>query len=106
VQAIRFFLACKPDAKSLAINRYGKPMSSRGLNKAVRRLTEACGHPAGPHALRHTGATISQKAHGDVNKTARVLGHKGDQHAAAGYDFQNGLSGRQVQVGLSLSNKR
>jgi site-specific recombinase XerD len=64
-----------------AINRYsaghaGEPLTAYGLQAAVNRITRnALGRKYGPHALRHTMATMYLRAGGDLESLRRIMGH-------------------------------
>lgn len=64
-----------------AINRHsaghaGEPLTAYGIQATIRRVTrERLGRAYGPHALRHTFATMYLRAGGDVESLRRIMGH-------------------------------
>jgi len=70
------------DADHLWLSAYnnsapgGDPMTPRALQLLIRRATKrTLGREYGPHALRHTFATMYLRAGGDVESLRRILGH-------------------------------
>jgi len=56
--------------------RAGEPLTAYGLQAAIRRITmSALGRAYGPHALRHTMATMYLRAGGDLESLRRIMGH-------------------------------
>ena len=58
-------------------NSNGKIMSPRNFDRMLRCLMKRCGiEPCGPHALRHTFASMLFRAGVDVKTVSELLGHK------------------------------
>lgn len=59
----------------------GDPISTRYLQALVPRLAERAGieKRVTPHVLRHTAATMTLRAHGDVRRVQAFLGHSSVQ---------------------------
>ncbi len=59
----------------------GKPVSPRYVQALVPRLAERAGieKRVTPHVLRHTAATMTLRAHGDVRRVQTLLGHSSVQ---------------------------
>lgn len=59
----------------------GDPISTRYVQALVPRLAERAGieKRVTPHVLRHTAATMTLRAHGDVRRVQTLLGHSSVQ---------------------------
>ena len=56
--------------------RTGEPVDPTNLARSLRRICRAAGLPElGPHALRHTAATLMLEAGEPVHVVSRILGH-------------------------------
>lgn len=67
----------KPYEDSLFLGVRGEPLTRHGLGHIVTRLAKKAGiqRRIGPHAMRHTFATLYVKNGGDAHSLMRLMGH-------------------------------
>ncbi len=67
------------DSDPLLINKYGKPLSVRTIQKDIQIIKEKFGFARDkkltPHVFRHTGATHLRQAGMDISELQDILGH-------------------------------
>lgn len=62
--------------EQLRSSHVGEPLSSVGVRRRLRALSESAGVPyLGAHSLRHTAGTRLYQATGDLYRVSQVLGH-------------------------------
>lgn len=68
----------EPDTEAVFLNKLGRPISSRGIAKAVQQIFQKAGLTAGahPHELRHSFATAMLNNGADLRSVQELLGHE------------------------------
>ncbi|MGO2790810.1 MAG: tyrosine-type recombinase/integrase, partial [Lactobacillus delbrueckii] len=68
----------EPDTGAVFLNKLGRPISSRGIAKAVQQIFQKAGLTAGahPHELRHSFATAMLNNGADLRSVQELLGHE------------------------------
>lgn len=80
IKALQEWLAVRPVSESgmVFLNRFGGPLSTRGVEKMVEKHVKASGISkanVSPHKLRHTFATLLHMAGVDILEIQALLGH-------------------------------
>ena len=79
IQALKNWLAVRPysSADTLFLNRYGQPLSDRGVQKLVGNYRSKAGitKKVGCHSLRHTFATHKVRSGVNLRQVQDWLGH-------------------------------
>ena len=67
----------QPQESAVFINRLGKRLSVRGIQKALQQRAQQAGLPVAvsPHRLRHACATHLLESSGDLRAVQELLGH-------------------------------
>ena len=80
IQALKGWLAARPPVLSdhLFVNRYGDPLSDRGVRKLIAKYRVGAGitKRATPHSLRHTFASYKARRGVTPYMLKEMLGHK------------------------------
>jgi site-specific recombinase XerD len=64
-----------PAAKALFLNKHGKPLSVRSVDRIVKKFGRSAGVNLTPHMLRHSFATHMLENGADLMLIKEVLGH-------------------------------
>jgi site-specific recombinase XerD len=90
-------------AEELFINKYGQPLSERGVQKLVAKYRRLAGiaKPFGPHALRHTYGTNKAKMGVTAFQLQQLLGHRNIANTQI-YVHLSHQDTRRVQEATSL----
>ena len=77
ISAINEYMADKPESVYLFSNKTGGPLTSRNVQKIVRRAALKAGirKNVSPHTLRHSFATHLLESGTDIRKIQELLGH-------------------------------
>lgn len=100
VDALKAYLQIRPDTKypSLFLNRFGKPLGNRGVQKILGKYFQKAGlwHVT-PHSLRHTFGVHHLIKGTNMRSLQKILGHKDIRSTEIYIPLANELSRREMQ---------